>query len=247
MDRNNYWATVERDHEIQNPSTPEKLGFLIEHLAIEDGCRILDVGCGKAWLLRTIASTKAVKAVGLEVNPSFVGQARQAIACDDLKGSVDIREAPALSYEGVERTFDVSLCIGASFAIGSFEDAVDWLRHKTAPGGCLAIGEPYARRRPFPASYRGEFGSLERSLVETAEVLATRDLELIGLIAASTDDWDRYESLHWRAAHSWAQCNPTHPDRDALIERSKQARRNYLEFERDYLGWAIFICRTKAP
>jgi SAM-dependent methyltransferase len=247
MDRKNYWATVERDHEIQNPSTAEKLGFLIEHLAIDDGCRILDVGCGKAWLLRAIAGAKAVKALGLEVNPAFAGQARQAIARADLKGSVDIREAPALSYEGADKAFDVSLCIGASFAIGSFEDAVDWLHCRTARGGRLAIGEPYARRRPFPASHRGEYGSLERSLAETAEVLAERDLELTGLIAASTDDWDRYESLHWRAAHAWAQSNPTHPDRDALIERSQHLRQNYLEFEREYLGWAIFICRTEAP
>jgi SAM-dependent methyltransferase len=247
MDRKSYWATVERDHEIQNPSTPEKFGFLIEHLAIDDGCRILDVGCGKAWLLRVIAGAKAVKALGLEVNPVFAAQARQALAREDLKGSVDILEGPALSYEGTGEAFDVSLCIGASFAIGSFEDAVDWLHRRTVPGGRLAIGEPYARRLPFPPSHRGEYGCFERSLPETAEVLAKRNLELIGVIAASTDDWDHYESLHWRAARAWAQSNPTHPDRDALIEQSKRHRQNYLGFEREYLGWAIFICGTEAP
>jgi hypothetical protein len=115
------------------------------------------------------------------------------------------------------------------------------------PGGRLAIGEPYARRLPFPPSHRGEYGCFERSLPETAEVLAKRNLELIGVIAASTDDWDHYESLHWRAARAWAQSNPTHPDRDALIEQSKRHRQNYLGFEREYLGWAIFICGTEAP
>jgi hypothetical protein len=35
--------------------------------------------------------------------------------------------------------------------------------------------------------------------------------------------------------------------RDALIERSKRHRQNYLGFEREYLGWAIFIWRTEVP
>jgi hypothetical protein len=32
---------------------------------------------------------------------------------------------------------------------------------------------------------------------------------ITGIIAASDDDWDRYESLHWRALEEWLA---EHPD-----------------------------------
>jgi cyclopropane fatty-acyl-phospholipid synthase-like methyltransferase len=133
-DPRDYYAIIERDHQIQNPTSAVKLSRLVDYLTIEDGHRILDVGCGKAGLLRAIARKKTVQALGLEVNAVFAAEARTAIEQAGLQGNIDIREGPALSYEDRSTVFDVTLCIGASFAIGSFEAALDWLNARTKPG-----------------------------------------------------------------------------------------------------------------
>ena len=64
------------------------------------------------------------------------------------------------------------------------------------PGGYLAIGEPYWRTWPLPGG-RDDEGLVP--LVETAERFQSAGVALTGVIAASEDDWDRYESLQWRA------------------------------------------------
>ena len=40
-------------------------------------------------------------------------------------------------------------------------------------------------------------------LTATAERFTATGLALTGIIAASEDDWDRYESPHWRAMEEW--------------------------------------------
>jgi hypothetical protein len=58
-------------------------------------------------------------------------------------------------------------------------------------------------------------------------------------IRASDDDWDRYESLHWRAIEEWLAEQP-----DAVLRAQHEGyRRGYLRYERELLGWAIFVGR----
>ena len=73
--------------------------------------------------------------MGIDINPAFAEFARQAIAREPLTGRVEILEMPALSYQGEPGRFDVTLCIRASFALGRFASAVDWLTRMTASGG----------------------------------------------------------------------------------------------------------------
>jgi hypothetical protein len=61
------------------------------------------------------------------------------------------------------------------------------------------------------------------------------------LIAASEDDWDTYESLHWRALEEWLAENPGDREAAAIRDRHDANRRLYLEHLRALLGWAIFV------
>jgi SAM-dependent methyltransferase len=240
-----FFATIERYHTIQNPTSVEKLDLLGEYCRIGDGVSILDVGCGKAWLLRRWASRWAIRAVGLEINPAFAAEARAQSVAQGVDRRIQIVEGPALAYPAQPSSFDVVLCIGASFALGDFERALPWMARHARPGGIVAIGEPFARELPFPEPTRALYGTMERSLAATVERLKAHKLSPIGLIEASVDDWDRYECLHWQAAHAWAAENPDHPDRARMIDGKDMA--HYLEFGRRYLGWAIFVAINAQP
>ncbi|MFZ1991845.1 MAG: methyltransferase domain-containing protein, partial [Alphaproteobacteria bacterium] len=129
-----YHVIAERDHTIMNPMSPEKLDRLIDYCRIADGMGVLDIGCGKAWLLRRIAEKFAIQGVGIDTRDAFLDVARAAIKARALKGNLELITSPALSYAD-PRKFDVSLCIGAPFAIGTFVEAVDWLIARTKPHG----------------------------------------------------------------------------------------------------------------
>ena len=69
-------------------------------------------------------------------------------------------------------------------------------------------------------------------------------LGLVTLIASSEDDWDTYESLHWRALETWLAEHPRDPDTIAIRERHEAQREAYLRHERALFGWAIFVGRV---
>jgi hypothetical protein len=64
-----------------------------------------------------------------------------------------------------------------------------------------------------------------------------------GVIAASEDDWDRYESLHWRAMEEWLGEHGEGSDLADIRAEHERLRDAYLRFKRALLGWAIFVGR----
>jgi hypothetical protein len=66
----------------------------------------------------------------------------------------------------------------------------------------------------------------------------------VSLIAASEDDWDRYESLHWSTLDEWLAANPGHQQGEEFRERGRNYRDRYLRWTRDLMGWAVFVGRV---
>lgn len=199
----------------------------------------------QGWLLQRIAERFSVEADGIELNPPFIEEGEARLRRAELRGNISFHPMPARQFEGEQGTYDLCCCIGASFAIGTFDEMLAWLRSYVRPGGVMAIGDIYARSRSIPAQSAEHFaGGPVRTLQDTALQLDQDGLTLVGLIDSSLDDWDRYESEHWRAAASWARQNPHHPDLREFCERNERFKHNHLRFDRDALGWALFVSRV---
>ena len=245
MSEIDFFAIVERFHTFQNPTSEQKLDLLIRYCDLADHMRVLDVGCGKAWLLRRMATRHAIHGVGVERHPIFVAEATEYIRHTPLKGTLEIIQTRAAQFSAASGAFDVALCIGASFAIGSFEQMLTWLRPLVKSGGVLAIGDIYARGPAVPPQSAVHFSDgVHRTLTGTLDMLAGAGLKLIGLIDSSKDEWDAYESLHWMAADFWLRTNPNHPNHATFMAADNKFRENYLAFDRNALGWAIWVCRA---
>ena len=50
---------------------------------------------------------------------------------------------------------------------------------------------------------------------------------------SSEDDWDRYETLHWRAVEEWLAANPDDPDAAEIRARHERYKRTYLRHGRE--------------
>jgi cyclopropane fatty-acyl-phospholipid synthase-like methyltransferase len=235
-----YRAITHSDHHIMNPLSSQKLARIVDYLRLQEGERVIDVGCGKGSLLRAIAQTHRVEIVGLELNPAFADAARVALGEQALVGAVRIVEGPALDFDVAPGSLDVAACIGATFALGGFEPSLDWLAQAVRSGGRIAIGEPFARR-DVSLEVRQRWPEYQRCLADIGNALEARGLILTGLVASSESDWDHYEGQQWRAAAAWLREHPDDPDAPWLTETIAAGRAAYLSEERDCFGWAVLI------
>jgi SAM-dependent methyltransferase len=209
-----FFSVVERDLEILNPTSHEKLMLLAEYCSVRRGDRVLDVGSGKGYMLRRWAERFRIEGTGVEINPSFVAQARsRASRGFELRGR---------RRQGLRRR--CRRLRRGRLHRGAF-------RHRIVRGGrgvdagCAQALWRAGRRRRVPpsplseeaAEREGVAGEDLRTLEQSAAVLEGHGLAIDGLIAASEDDWDRYASASWRAARAWAVVNSEDPDRVEIL------------------------------
>jgi SAM-dependent methyltransferase len=232
---------AERDHELQNPTSADKVRLLGEYMRLGEGSRVLDLACGKGGPAIVLASAFGCRILGVERHPAFADEARRRVRERALEEVVEIETADAAAFEPEPGAWDAALCLGASFVWGTIADAAAALRPAVRPGGSIAIGEPFWRQWPLPHGVETrEYTSLE----DTVARLEGAGVALTGLIAASEADWDRYESLQWRALEEWFAEHGDDPDADEIRNEHQRARTRYLRQERALLGWAIFIGRV---
>ncbi len=203
---------------------------------------MLDVGSGKGSLLVAMAEQHRVDATGLEINPAFAVSAREALRARHLIGAARVVEGAALEFDVEPGGFDVAECIGATFALGGLHASLDWLAGVVRPGGRIAVGEPFALGDWTP-EVRLRWPEYDRTLPDIAEAFEQRRLGLTGIVATSIDDWDHYESQHWRAAAAWLRANPDDPDAAWLARKIAADRSDYLSQERHIFGWAVFVAQ----
>ena len=75
-----YYAVAERDHDIQNPTSPEKIRLMGEWLRLGPEKRVLDIACGKCGPALVLASAFGCRITGVERYPGFVATARERVA-----------------------------------------------------------------------------------------------------------------------------------------------------------------------
>ena len=225
---------VERDHELQNPTSREKIELAGEYLRLAPGMRVLDVASGHGGPALFLAERFGCRIHGIEYYESFAATARERIATAGLEALVDVEVGDASKVSLEPASWDVALCLGAAFIWGHIGDAAEKLVPAVVPGGGVAIGEPFWH----------EPGRADEGFVDLPSTVARfqgAGLDLIGLVAASVDDWDRYESLHWRAAVDEIAAGA---DEKFVMTHHEHVDR-HLRVRRDQLGWAIFVGRKR--
>lgn len=239
MDLQHYWAIAERDIEIQNPVTDRKLSLLDDYCDIRrPGLRVLDVGCGKSWIMRRWAQKHDIEGIGLEINRRFVDEGRRLATAAGTGGKLTWVHGKALDYKPEPQGFDIVICLGAVFALGGFVEALDWMSRATKPGGTMVIGDITLKHRPLVKDK-----PLPHDTLEMIAIIERHGGEVSATISASEADFERYASHHRHATLVWAKENPTHPETPELLRKSRDDWMTYQRVIRPQLGWTIFVAR----
>ncbi len=238
-----FFEVVESTHEIQNPTSPEKIRLLGKYLQLGYESRVLDIASGRGGPAIVLARSFGCHITCVERAEEFHVAARDRVREAGLDRLVELVHADALEFPIEKERYDAALCLGASFVWGGLRGTLEVLAPGVRGEGFVAVGEPYWRKRPLPEGIETDSGTAFVTLSETVGRFETAGLQPVAVIEASLDDWDRYESLHWLNADEWLHQHPDDPDAEEIRSLSRRYRERYFSWERDLLGWAVIVGR----
>ena len=230
----------ERYMELASPTTPDKIVQFGKHLMLHAGSRVIDFACGYAEALVLWAEHLGITGIGVEVREHACERARRKITEKGLGDRIEIVCARAADYSFNEQAFDAATCVGASFICGGYRPTIRAMRRAIRREGRLGIGEPYWLKDSVPPQVAAREASIHRE-IELLHIARQEGFDFEYAVRSSHDDWDRYEAGNWQGLVRWLEENPDHPERDEVIAHLHKLQDEYLNYGREYLGWAMYV------
>lgn len=243
MDLPRSFTIRESGHRIHNPLTSRKLAVLGEALNPAPGTRMLDLACGSGELLCTWARDHGITGTGVDISTAFLAKARARATELDVAGQVAFTHGDASNHVAGDPV-DIGSCVGASWIGGGVAGTVDLLRRSLRPGGTMLIGEPFWRREPLDqatvegchATSADDFHLLPELLEQFGEL----GCDVVEMVLADQDSWDRYVAAQWLNTRRWLDANPDDELAEQMRAELTSAPVLHARYQREYLGWGVF-------
>lgn len=242
-----YSEISEAGQRILNPLSEAKLDQLGRICRLDAGQRHLDLACGKGEMLCRYAAHHGTIGVGVDLYPPFLAAARARATELGVEASVRFIEADAADPGEVGEDFDVVSCIGATWIGGGLSGTLELMRRRARPGAWLLVGEVFWATEPPDAVRREQEASqIFADLAGTLGRFEAAGVELVEMLLANSDEWDRYQASQWLAASDWVAAHPDDPDAADIATMTDGFRRSYLADLRRCMGWGVFVVRDWA-
>lgn len=243
MDIPRIFNITESAHRIHNPITPDKLTTLGAALRLEVGARVLDLGSGSGEMLCTWARDHGLVGTGVDLSQLFTEQAQQRALELGVADRVRFIHGDAAGFVA-EAPVDVAACVGATWIGGGVAGTLALLARSLRPGGIFLIGEPYWRQLP-PTEAVAQ-GCLARSVADfltLPQLLASfgeQGYDVVEMVLADQDGWDRYEAAKWLTMRRWLAANANDEMAGEVRAQLTAEPVRYATYTREYLGWGVF-------
>jgi SAM-dependent methyltransferase len=248
MDIPRIFTITESAHRIHNPFTPEKLATLGTALRLTPNARILDLASGSGEMLCTWARDHGITGTGVDLCQLFTTQAQRRAQELRVADRVTFLHADAAGYVANDKV-DLAACLGATWIGGGVPGTIALLAQSLRPGGLILIGEPYWRHMPpTDAVAQGCLAHAISDFLTLPELLAsfTRlDYDVVEMVLADQDGWDRYEAAKWLTMRRWLDANPTDECAPEVRAKLTSEPLRHATYTRQYLGWGVFALMKK--
>lgn len=248
MDIPRIFNITESAHRIHNPITPEKLAILGAALRMESGSRVLDLGSGSGEMLCSWARDHGVFGTGIDMSQLFTKQAQLRAEELGVTDRVKFIHSDATGYVSDEKV-DVAACIGATWIGGGIAGTIELLARSLRTEGIILIGEPYWRLMPptEDIAKKCHTNAISDFLI-LPELLASFGhigYDVVEMVLADQDGWDRYEAAKWLTMRRWLETNPDDELAQEVRAQLTSEPVRYAAYTRVYLGWGVFALMTR--
>jgi SAM-dependent methyltransferase len=241
----------EKNHQILNPFTQEKLMLLGEICRLEPGKRQLDLACGKGEMLCRWAERFGIQGTGVDISQVFLTAAQKRADELGVASQVEFILEDAASFEAEPDSYNIVSCIGANWIGGGTRGTLELIKQKglkQSPDSLILMGEIFWREEPSTEALAGMGVQRDEwavGLEGILEIFEESGTHLVEMVLATDIDWDRYESKHWWAYERWMRENTDDPEFDEVMAFARDSRLNYFRFERPLCDWGVFVLRLK--
>ena len=248
MDIPRIFTIAESAHRIHNPFTPEKLATLGAALRLESGTRVIDLCSGSGEMLCTWARDYGIIGVGIDMGQLFTEQAKLRAGELGVADRVEFIHGDAVGYVADEK-FGMAACLGATWIGGGVAGTIDLLAKSLRTKGIILIGEPYWRQ--LPTTEDAAKGCLANSISDflmLPDLLASfddLDYDVVEMVLADQDSWDRYEAAKWLTMRQWLEANPDDDFAKEVRTTLTLEPKRYAAYTREYLGWGVFALMAR--
>lgn len=240
-----YHEISESSHRILNPLSPGKLELLGEIVGVDEHTRHLDLASGKGEMLCQYARRHGSSGVGVDSAAPFVELARRRAAELGVADRVEFVLGDAAEPRRDGEAFGLVSCLGATWIGGGLLGTLQLMSSAAAPHAWMLVGEVFWAREPS-ASLLARYGDpgTFADLAGTLGRFEAAGVELVEMVLASPDDWDRYAASQWCNVAAWLDAHRDDPEAAEVRATRDESRLRYLEEERGALGWGVFVLRT---
>ena len=113
----------------------------------------------------------------------------------------------------------------------------------------MLIGEPYWRQEPpDQATVEGchAVGSDDfLPLPELIERFGDLGCDVVEMVLASQDSWDRYAAAQWLNIRRWLDANPDDELTGQMRAELATSPARHARYRREYLGWGVFALMNR--
>jgi SAM-dependent methyltransferase len=242
------FTVSESAHRIHNPFTAEKFAALGASLRMEPGTRVLDLGSGSGEMLCTWARDHGISGTGIDMSPLFTAQAQLRARELGVADRVTFVHGDAAGYVA-DAKVGVAACVGATWIGGGVGGTIELLAKSLQDGGLILIGEPYWLRLPSTEEVaqgcRAQASSDFLLLPDLIASFDALDYDVVEMMLASQDSWDRYEAAKWLTMRRWLDANPDDEFASEVRAELTTSPERYTRYGRDYLGWGVFALMAR--
>jgi hypothetical protein len=143
----------------------------------------------------------------------------------------------------------VAACVGATWIGGGVVGTIELLAGSLRTRGIILIGEPYWLQLPPTEDVaKGCRASSISDFLMLPELLASfgdLDYDVVEMVLADQDSWDRYEAAKWLTMRRWLEANPDDDFAKDVRAELTSAPERYAAYTREYLGWGVFALMAR--
>ena len=184
-----------------------------------------------------------ITGTGVDISTVFTEQARARAVELGVADLVEFVHGDAAGHVA-EESVDLAACVGASWIGNGIAGTAALLDRSVRSGGTLLIGEPYWRRvPPDETTARDCQASAITDFLPLAELLGwfqELGYDLVEMVLADQDSWDRYVAAQWLNLRRWLDANPSDELAPEVRAELTTAPARYARATREHLGWGVF-------